>query len=157
MARSRVIGDRELMRNLRRLPGAASGQSLDKSMKISLEPMRAATSQNARRLRQPGKEPKGGHLDQGVVTAKVDGRGQFFRVWWVSFARRARHIAHLVEFGTRPHLQPLRGIMHPGARPKPFFRPAFEETKRIVVDDFGVQVWGLLKSFTLRAVQTRRR
>jgi HK97 gp10 family phage protein len=37
--------------------------------------------------------------------------------------------AHFVEFGTAPHWQPNRfgGIMHPGARPKPFLRPAFEE------------------------------
>jgi HK97 gp10 family phage protein len=37
--------------------------------------------------------------------------------------------SHLVEFGTAPHWQPNRfgGIMHPGARPKPFLRPAYEQ------------------------------
>jgi HK97 gp10 family phage protein len=41
---------------------------------------------------------------------------------------RPSSYAHFVEFGTAPHWQPNRfgGIMHPGARPKPFLRPAFE-------------------------------
>ena len=45
------------------------------------------------------------------------------------------NVAHLVEFGTAPHFQPNRfgGIMHPGARPKPFLRPAFETMKEEVV------------------------
>jgi HK97 gp10 family phage protein len=60
-----------------------------------------------------------------------------------------RNYAHLVEFGTRPHAigkgsdleitrgskrkgtrktvaGPQKGRMHPGARPKPYFRPAFD-------------------------------
>jgi HK97 gp10 family phage protein len=42
---------------------------------------------------------------------------------------RPASYAHFVEFGTAPHWQPNRfgGIMHPGARPKPFLRPAFEQ------------------------------
>ena len=56
--------------------------------------------------------------------------------------------AHLVEFGTRPHSvargaklesgkgrRPLRQVapFHPGARPKPFLRPAFEAHKGSVL------------------------
>lgn len=50
---------------------------------------------------------------------------------------KAIPIAHLVEFGTAPHWQPNRGVMHPGARPKPFLRPAFEEMKGEVVARFA--------------------
>lgn len=32
--------------------------------------------------------------------------------------------AHLVEYGTAPHVQPKLGITHPGAPAKPFMRPA---------------------------------
>ena len=52
--------------------------------------------------------------------------------------RKAPH-AHLVEFGTRPHKiepkdaealaingTPFRSVEHPGARPQPFMRPAFD-------------------------------
>ena len=42
---------------------------------------------------------------------------------------RPSSYAHFVEFGTAPHWQPNRfgGTMHPGARPKPFLRPAYEQ------------------------------
>ena len=45
--------------------------------------------------------------------------------------------AHLVEFGTEPHWQPKRGVMHPGAKPFPFLTPAFNEHEDEVVDRFG--------------------
>jgi hypothetical protein len=95
------------------------------------------TVENALQRRQVGYTPKGGHLDEGVVIAKRLARGRAHRVFWVSFRKRARKIAHLVEFGTAPHYQPLRRIMHPGARPYPFFRPAFETTKQEVVGRFS--------------------
>lgn len=55
----------------------------------------------------------------GMVTASVKAGG-----------KGARH-AHLVELGTKPHLIPRRGfkaapIRHPGAKAKPYMRPAFE-------------------------------
>lgn len=45
--------------------------------------------------------------------------------------------AHLVEFGTKPHFQKrklksdkrARRVIHPGADPKPFLRPAFDSKK----------------------------
>jgi len=37
-----------------------------------------------------------------------------------------RNYAHMVEFGTRAHYLGAGGKQHPGARPKPFLRPAFE-------------------------------
>jgi len=33
--------------------------------------------------------------------------------------------AAMVEFGTKPHR--INGIRHPGAAPKPFLRPAFDQ------------------------------
>lgn len=45
--------------------------------------------------------------------------------------------AHLVEFGTAPHFQPGRGVMHPGAAPKPFLTPAYFSTRDEVVKRFG--------------------
>jgi HK97 gp10 family phage protein len=53
---------------------------------------------------------------------------------------KAVRYAHLVEFGTAPHLEPKRKIMHPGARPRPFLRPAFEETKEAVARIWGEQI-----------------
>lgn len=53
---------------------------------------------------------------------------------------KAISIAHLVEFGTAPHWQPNRHMMHPGARPKPFLRPAFEEMKGTVIATFAQEL-----------------
>jgi HK97 gp10 family phage protein len=64
----------------------------------------------------------------GMVTAKLKARGKV-----------ARH-AHLVEFGTKPHKIAPKGqkgalkisgnivgaVNHPGSKPKPFMRPAFD-------------------------------
>lgn len=42
--------------------------------------------------------------------------------------------AHLVEFGTRPHVNggKFAGTLHPGARAKPFFYPAYRALKKRV-------------------------
>lgn len=148
MARSIVRGDSELKRALRGIPELTS-RGLDRSVRESLEPMRRQTSLNALRLRQPGRQPKGGHLDQGVVIAKTDGRGKALRTFWVSFTNRARYLAHLLEFGTAPHWQPKRRQMHPGARPKPFFTPAFESTKEETVRGLGQKTWSLIEGAAL--------
>jgi HK97 gp10 family phage protein len=50
--------------------------------------------------------------------------------------------AHFVEFGTAPHWQPNRfgGIMHPGARPKPFLRPAYEQHVTLVAQTYFLEM-----------------
>ena len=124
-----IKGDKALRANLRRM-ALIKKSEVNAIMEDALEPMRELTSENALKLRQPGRRPRGGHLDEGVVAVPRPEQSSASRTtWWVTFARRARKIAHLVEFGTAPHAQPNRGIFHPGARPKPFFRPAFEMTK----------------------------
>lgn len=142
-ARNILQGDVELRRALKGIPELTS-RGLDSAVRDSLEPMRKQTSLNALRLRQPDSGPPGGHLDQGVVVRKVAGRGKTSRTFWVSFARRARFLAHLVEFGTAPHWQPKRNRLHPGARPKPFATPAFEETKDDAVALLGRKTWALI-------------
>ncbi len=145
MARNILRGDAQLRRALKGIP-LVTAAGLDGAIRESLEPMRRRTSLNAMRLRQPGRSPPGGHLDQGVVIRKVDGRGRSYRKFWIAFTRRARFLAHLVEFGTRPHFQPKRrgGIMHPGANAKPFFTPAFESTKNETVSTLSKKTWGII-------------
>lgn len=155
--KSRVVGDRELMRAMRGVTQQVTGNVLDQIIRESLEPMRAQTQENALKHRQHGTNPKGGHLDQGIVTARVKAQGRSKRIFWISFRRRARKIAHFVEFGTAPHWQPRRGIMHPGARPFPFFRPAFESEKGPTVKRFSRLTWMLIRDYTLRVTKTRRR
>lgn len=54
--------------------------------------------------------------------------------------RRPVRYAHLLEFGTAPHYQPGRGVVHPGSKAKPFLTPAFHETKGEVVKRFGQRI-----------------
>jgi len=66
-------------------------------------------------------------------------------------------LAHLVEFGTRPHTIPVRmvrtasgktyfmrsnwkTVQHPGARARPFLRPAFDSNKHRAVKIFGKEL-----------------
>jgi hypothetical protein len=139
-AKATLTGDKELIANMRRAYNSVGGAALDANMKLALVPMRDETANNARAHRQ-NHTPIGGHLDEGVVIARQDARGPLYRVYWVSFAKRARKIAHLLEFGTAPHWQPHRHMMHPGARPFPFFRPAFEATKQETVETVAKTAW----------------
>lgn len=138
---------------MRRLARVYDGKSMDVDMEQALEPLRRETVSNAVPLRnfagkhppffpQPSGTPKGGHLDEGVVSARVKGTAKR-RVWWVSFRKRARYIAHLIEFGTAPHVQPRfkKGFSHPGARPRPFFRPAFDSKKDDILSTLGRRAW----------------
>src|SRR5690606_29207549 len=97
-------------------------------------------------------------LKSGVVIAKVRGRfgGPRVSEHWVSFRRGiARMVAHLVEFGTAPHSMAKgasvrKGLLQdkppfsPGSPPRPYFRPAYENTKHQVVRTAGAALWRLM-------------
>lgn len=134
-----VKGDSELRANLLRLSDLKKAD-INKAMAEALEPMRAAAEQNARLHRSKG-TPKGGHLDEGIVAQEMRQKSsRTRRVWWVTFIRRARKIAHLVEFGTKPHEQPGRGHRHPGSAPRPFFRPAFDAHSEEVLAELATSI-----------------
>lgn len=139
-----IQGERELYANIARLANVGNTKT-DGAMKDALEPMLQDTIQNAKVHRQ-SHTPKGGHLDEGVVSRKVKEKSRTRNTWWVSFTKRARRIAHLVEFGTRPHAQPRRRIIHPGARPSPFFRPAFEAHKQDTLSRLGNSLWQIFRN-----------
>lgn len=148
-----VRGDREIMANMRRVRGSIGGRALDDIVISALSPMRQSVENNARNLRQVGYNPPGGHLDEGVVIAKITASSPYSRVYWISLAKRARKIGHLVEFGTAPHWQPRRGIMHPGARPKPFFRPAFEENKNSAGSIVARAAWARIQASLIGVIR----
>lgn len=149
----KLTGDIQIRNSMKQLGGIYDGRAMDIDMEAALEPLRRETEKNAVSVRnyagkhsaffpQPTGAPKGGHLDQGVVSAKIKGTSKV-RVWWVALARRARYIGHLVEFGTAPHFQPKfkGGFRHPGARPHPFFRPAFDSQSSNVLRVLGERAW----------------
>lgn len=169
-ARGTVSGDRETIANMRRAYNSVGGAFLDRTLRDALEPMKAKTKINAAALRdftgkypdffpQPKSPRSGGHLDQGVVIAKRDQTGRLRRVYWLSFSKRARKLAHLVEFGTAPHFQPnfKGGWHHPGASPRPFFRPAYEQEKQRVINVVAQKAWAQMSGSLIGSMRGRRR
>ncbi len=148
MATKFVVGGfKQMQANLRSIPRALAGNGVDRVALNALKPMHRETERLARVRRQPG-TPKGGHLDQNVVSLKVGQKSRYVREYWVSFKGRGRKLAHLVEYGTAPHWQPNRfgGIWHPGARQLPFFRPAFESKKHDAVTILAAGIWDLIEN-----------
>lgn len=79
--------------------------------------------------------------DTGRLWASIQTRvTQRRKVETMAAVGAREHYAHLVEFGTKPHLIPYgkndprrrglsRGFRHPGTDPQPFIRPAFDSKK----------------------------
>ena len=60
--------------------------------------------------------------------------------------KKHHSIGVLLEWGTAPHFQPQRGVMHPGAAAFPHMRPAFDQTKGLVVATLGRALIGSIVS-----------
>ena len=80
----------------------------------------------------------------------------------IYFGRKGSH-AHLVEFGTAPHLLVQKGkaviigrsgnivrgpIMHPGSTPHPFIRPAFDSKKEQAVRRYEKSIRAQVRKYT---------
>ena len=69
-------------------------------------------------------------------------------------ASKKKWYAHFVEYGTRAHIIPhgvingqyRRNIRHPGARAKPFMRPAFDTKKEAAITAVGKEIQNKVES-----------
>ena len=61
-------------------------------------------------------------------------------ITWKGRKRNPVRYAHLVEFGTISRGKPGGGHQFPGARKKPFLTPAYQATKKEVVNRFNAQI-----------------
>jgi hypothetical protein len=77
---------------------------------------------------------------QAIKNQRRDKSGRFMKASGAS-ARTVfvspRSTAHLVEFGTKPHSYKKRAGIHPGARAKPFMRPALDSKGDAAIAKFG--------------------
>jgi HK97 gp10 family phage protein len=132
--RSGVFGASEAaaaLRELAKLVGAPANEA----SRFALRPI----VQEAKANLDKNKSVISGRLKKSL-TVKRDSRSPKLKPRHLVGPRRdsdAVRIAHLVEFGTAPHDEPKAGIHHPGARPKPFLRPAYESRKDEAVQRFG--------------------
>lgn len=145
-----VRGDKELVAALRVLSRGLPGKDIDDAVREAADPMLQAWRQNAKEHRQPGRRPKGGHVDEGIEFRRQTGGSRTRRRYLMGGMRRALSLLHLLEFGTRPHHQPKRGIFHPGARAFPVGRRAFDEHKDGIPERFGRAVWHRMQAMVMR-------
>jgi hypothetical protein len=166
--RSKILGEKELYEAFRHtLPAAIHTKETDDGIKASLDPMLQDIIAGVRKHRRPGvheliggwpyRRTPGGHTDQFIVGVKLPQKSKHRREFRLTAAGPAIRVAHLLEFGTAPHRQPRMGIMHPGARPFPIWRPAFEEHKDQVVADVGKVLFDKIAAAAMSVPGVRRR
>lgn len=129
MADETILGGRQLAEFLQQLP-----------VKVEKNIMRAALRAGAAVIREEAKAQvpiDSGALRRSLKVSTNTKNGRITAKLKVG-GKLAPH-AHLVEFGTKPHkIKPkrqqalsfggtvAREVDHPGARPRPFMRPAFD-------------------------------
>lgn len=143
-----LTGDAELMRVLNRLPGSVVKGGLRTASRKAYTPIRKSAKEKAEqhRLAKGEKDSYGYNFTRWdeiikaiVIHQKTYSRkgiiytGVGLRDKKVSGERTGHadlnpgKLAHLLEFGTAPHA--IGEYMHPGASPRPFLRPAWDQHK----------------------------
>lgn len=142
-----VRGDREVARALRELARQVS-VPLNAASRFALQPTLTKARTNVQAMpvnEKTGTLAKSLTIKRKAKSSKLNpvhqvgpdaGAGRLTRFGF----RKPVKYAHLLEFGTAPHFQPKRGIMHPGTRPRPFLTPAFFQTRDDVVKRFGKKI-----------------
>lgn len=138
-----VKGDKAVARALREISRAITPPIRVASV-FALRPTLAQTKANIRGLHF---EDSTGALEESMVIRPSPRSPKLNPIYQVgpnaqyqSGDRRPVRYAHLIEFGTAPHYQPGRGVVHPGTRPMPFLEPAYFTTRDIVVKRFGEKI-----------------
>jgi HK97 gp10 family phage protein len=150
--KARLTGLNDIVRALDDIEKKAARKGIRKGIndgtKLLVQSARAYVPVDTKALKKAiGRRVKGyrsGKFVIGVVGARMDSPRKpkkFAKEVVRRGERKTQYVvpayyAHLVEFGTQPHhigkgssiRQSRRsGRMHPGARPKPFLRPAWDE------------------------------
>lgn len=135
---SKVTGYRETARAIRRVakfPRAVVG----KASRKALTPMLAKAKANLKANRSY----KRGVLYRSMRIRALKATTSMSQ-WVIAATGRGVGIAHLVEAGTAPHWQPKRGVMHPGAKAKPFLEPAYfehdDQVVKIMTHELGTKL-----------------
>lgn len=142
---SKVTGIDETVAAIRAV-GRTVNPAVRKSSNLALQPIKKAAKDNL---------VANGSVKRGVLHASVAIRSvkasKGLMTHQVAATGKGNSIAHFVEFGTDPHWQPKRGIMHPGADPKPFLTPAYHQH-----DDEAVRIFGRTILASLMAQLNRK-
>lgn len=144
MASGGVRGAAETVRVLRALARGVPEQQLRDIRHQALEPMQDSARDHFR---------ANGSYVSGVIPADIVIADTKPGQTSLGMTGQGAKLGHLIEFGTAPHEQPNRGTYHPGAEPKPFMRPAFDDERDNVLRRAGQQIAEQLRRI---ALATRR-
>lgn len=128
MARSEVKGVRETANALRALASGLTPPMLDDVRAQALQPIQRSAQEH---FVSNGSYKTGVIPSEFVIVKK--GRQEHA----LTCTGMAAKLMHMIEFGTAAHQQPNRGVWHPGAEPKPAFRPAYEDSSTAAMDTAG--------------------
>lgn len=162
----KIEGFSELEAALDEISKSAGKGVLRRSLKIAATPMVALAKAGV-------PVDKGTLRDSIAVSSKLDKRqaGQHRKMFRddkasvemfvgpsYNLGKGGRH-AHLVEFGTKPHANggKFAGTMHPGTRPQPFMRPAWDKDQKAMLDRIGKELWVQLDKSIARAARKSAR
>lgn len=145
MTRVRVEGLRELERSLGQLPRATGRNVLRRILKKRAEPV-----VNKAQVLAPFEE---GHLEESIkVGAKLSRRQKALHRKWGSSSAVEMFI------GPGPHpqavMQEFGTAFHPA---QPFLRPAWDEHKRGMLDNFAADLWTEIEKAAQRAARRAAR
>lgn len=142
MAYGGVKGAQGIVNTFRRLAGGVPENKLRDIRHEALMPMQAS----ARDHFKANGSHVSGVIPDDIVIAET-GKSQTS----LGMTGMGAKLGHIIELGSAPHEQPNRGTYHPGAEPKPFMRPAFEDERDRVVRSAGQQIADQLRRIALAA------
>lgn len=154
-----VSGFRELEQALEQVARAAGKNTLRRSLKKAAEPMVNLMKANAPvgptgNLKGSIRSSTGLSKRQARVHRGMfrDDRASVEVFVGAEYFRAGKH-AHLVEFGTAPHMNggKFKGTMNPGMPPQPFIRPAWDQDHKALLERLGKDMWAEIEKTIARA------
>lgn len=153
---SKVTGIKQTARNIRRMASVAA--PINAASRFALIPMLKDAKANLGTYKanryEPGPNIVTGDLQKSMAIRLVK-KSRAMTQNAVTATGKGIKKAHLVEFGTDPHWQPKRKVMHPGAQPFPFLTPAYHKNDVEAVKRFGASIGEALRQQASRMSKKR--
>jgi len=139
-----LTGDKELDKALRKLKDEVQRRLVHNALKRSVEPLKEQAKKN---IMSQGLMHEG-DLHDSIIVGKSKAMNRY-EVWVGPHKRKGAH-GHLVEFGTAQRQRKKGGSTGAISTPKPFMRPAYNQTEGIMLGLFKGEMKKGIKSFVAR-------
>lgn len=135
MIKTKMTGMKELDKKMKQLSRSAGKAVLRKTLREAAVPLVEAAQANAPKdtggLRESISISTRLNKAQKRLEKKAGGKSSV-----EMYVGSSSPLAHLIEFGTAPRINggKYAGSKHPGTRPQPFLRPAFDATVNQIIE-----------------------